>query len=65
MGAAIRAAAGDEAEEGFEIFLEWCTRWRDGENDPETVRKDWRGLYPPFAVGWDWIAATARAFACA
>lgn len=60
MGYAIRAAAGDAIEEGFEIFLEWCQRWDGPGNDYDTVRADWERMHPPFSIGWDWIAAQAR-----
>lgn len=59
MGAAIKAAAEDD-EEGFALFQDWASRWTGGTNPPETVRADWRRLYPPFAVGWGWIYDTAR-----
>jgi P4 family phage/plasmid primase-like protien len=61
MGAAIKAAAGVEHEEdGFDIFMEWCSRWEEGQNEYERVRTDWRRLYPPYAVGFGWLADTAR-----
>jgi P4 family phage/plasmid primase-like protien len=61
MGYAIRAAAGADSEDGFDIFWEWCECW-DGEgNDFETVRADWDRMHPPYSIGWDWIAAQARA----
>ncbi len=62
MGAAIRAACGEELEEGFNIWSEWCSRWEGGTNDDDYVRQNWRRLYPPFAVGWNWIEETARSF---
>jgi P4 family phage/plasmid primase-like protien len=61
MGYAIRAAAGDELEEGFAIFAEWADRWEGG-NPSETVQADWRRMKPPFAVGWAWLAELARSF---
>jgi putative DNA primase/helicase len=62
MGAAIRAACGDELEEGFNIWADWCARWEGGSNDDDYVRQNWRRLYPPFAVGWGWIEEMARGF---
>lgn len=63
FGYAIRAAVGAENDEdGFEIFSEWAARWDGGLNDPEVVRDDWRRMAPPFAVGWSFIAETARRF---
>lgn len=57
MGAAIKAAGGDEAKP---IFLEWAARWTGGDNDPDVVEADWDGLHPPFQLGWEWIRARAR-----
>lgn len=60
-GIAIRAACGEDLEEGLSIFLEWAAKW-DGHNDPETVIADWRRMGPPFIVGWGYIAELARGF---
>jgi putative DNA primase/helicase len=66
MGIAIRAACGDNEEEGFDIFASWAERWEGNErieaNDPDVVRADWRRFKGPYAVGWSWIAEQARAF---
>lgn len=62
FGYAIRAACGDEHEEGFAIFADWAARWDGGVNAPDTVRQDWRRMRAPFAVGWNWIAEHARRF---
>jgi putative DNA primase/helicase len=62
MGYAIKAAAGDDDEAGFEIYAAWCSRWDEGGNDPETVRADWRRMTGGKAVGWAWIAEQARPF---
>lgn len=66
MGAAIRAAAGEENEpDGFNIFAEWAGRHEaDGRvsGNPETWLSDWRRLRGPFAVGWSWLAELARPF---
>jgi P4 family phage/plasmid primase-like protien len=66
VGYAIRAAAGDEAEEGFHIFAEWAARWEGNAqfvaNDADTVRADWRRMRAPFAVGWNYLAELARGF---
>jgi len=62
MAAAVRAACGDESEDGFDIFSDWCDRWSEGTNDADYVRQNWRRLYPPFAIGWNWIAERARPF---
>jgi putative DNA primase/helicase len=60
MGYAIRAASGDDIEDGFEIFWDWCERWEDGTNEIETARADWERMHPPFSIGWDWIASVGR-----
>lgn len=62
MGYAIRAACGDNLEEGLEVFLEWSERWTDGVNDPEDVRANWNRMSGKFSVGWPWIAEKARGF---
>lgn len=65
FGAAIRAACGDDVEGGYDIFAEWCGRWTTDSgkvNDAETVRADWRRLYPPYAVGFPWLVEIARGF---
>lgn len=62
FGYAIRAACGDEVDEGFHIFADWAGRWEDGTNDPEVVATDWRRFRPPFSVGWPWLAELARAW---
>ncbi len=60
MGYAIRAAAGPDIEEGYDIYWEWCQRWDGKGNDVETVQADWSRMHPPYEIGWDWIAAHAR-----
>lgn len=65
VGYAIRAAAGDKLEEGFEIFAEWAGRHAADARvagNPETWRADWRRMHAPYAVGWGWIRDTARGF---
>lgn len=60
VGYAIKAAAGEDEEGGFEAFADWAGRWDGGENDPATVRSDWRRMHPPFSVGWPYLAGLAR-----
>lgn len=63
MGYAIRAACGDEIEDGYMVFAEWAGRHvADGRvaGNPETWRSDWRRMKGPFEVGWPWIAELAR-----
>ena len=66
MGYAIKAASGDQTDEGHLIFLEWATKWEGNDrtkgNDPETVRGDWRRFQGPYSVGWSWIVEQARPF---
>lgn len=57
MGYAIKAAGGDEA---LPVFLEWCDRWEDGANDPDTVEADWGRMIPPYEVGWSYLLDTAQ-----
>jgi hypothetical protein len=62
MGYAIRAACGDDLEDGFEVFAEWSERWEDGTNDPDDVRANWNRMTGSYSVGWPWIAEKARGF---
>jgi len=61
MGCAIKAAAGENEEEGYEVFAEWCGRSDSDrvEGNPETAREDWRRMYGPFSVGWSWLTEQA------
>ncbi len=61
MGYAIRAAAGDDDDLGYELFSAWCAKW-EGVNEPEVVLADWRRLYPPYKLGWQYLAEQARPF---
>lgn len=58
FGCAVKAAAGEDEEDGYGIFCEWAARW-EGVNDPETVRSDWRRMHSPFRVGWGWLVDQA------
>ena len=60
VGYAIRAAAGEDVDEGFNIFAEWSDRWTSGTNAPGVVRADWRRIKPPFSLGWHWLVELAR-----
>ena len=60
---AIRAAAGPNDEEGFEIFSEWRMRRNNGAGPSvpgEDPRSLWRRTHGPFSIGWSWIAGLAR-----
>lgn len=60
FGYAIKAALPDDEPEAFEIFADWCSRWEDGENDPDIVAADWRRMKPPFRRGASWIYELAE-----
>jgi P4 family phage/plasmid primase-like protien len=66
LGHAIRAACGEDLDEGYNIFSAWAAKWegngRSAGNDPEVVLGDWRRMRAPFAVGWSYIAELARSF---
>lgn len=62
FGHAVKAAAGDNEEDGYLIFSTWAARWEDGDNDPETVRSDWRRMHAPFRVGYSWLLEQAEDF---
>lgn len=55
MGYAIKAASQEDEARGYQIFLDWCLKWEDGDNDPVTVRGDWDRMHPPYEIGADWI----------
>lgn len=60
FGYAIKAAAGPEHEaEALEIFLDWCARWVDGENDLDVARADWGRMKGPFRRGISWLCELA------
>ena len=64
MGYAMRAAAQDDCEAGFEIFLNWALQWEGNDrspgNDPHHVREDWDSMEPPYEIGWHYITDLAR-----
>lgn len=65
MAYAIRAACGEDEEEGFAIFAEWASRHeRDGRvaGNPATWLSDWRRTKSPYKVGWNFIADVARGY---
>lgn len=51
VGYAIKAALPDDPDRAFDLFVDWCERWQDGENDPDVVRADWERMKPPFRRG--------------
>lgn len=54
-GYAIKAATIDAPVEGLDIFLDWCARWTDGDNDPDVAEADWNRMKPPFRRGASWL----------
>ncbi|MEE8607955.1 MAG: phage/plasmid primase, P4 family [Nitrospiraceae bacterium] len=61
VGHAIKAAALtlDANDGGLDAWLDWCSRWEDGDNDPEVAIADWSRMHPPFRVGWDYLQQKA------
>ncbi len=65
---AMRAAAGPEEEDGFDIFAGWASRWEGhgarhaDSNNPDARRALWRRTRGPYSVGWGWIAEMARPY---
>lgn len=60
FGYAIRASLPDDEAQAFDIFSEWCSRWTDGENNPDVVEADWRRMKPPFRRGANWLYELAE-----
>jgi P4 family phage/plasmid primase-like protien len=65
IGAAIKAAAGEEEErEAADLFVTWSMKWEGNDfiegNDPDDARENFRRIKPPFAVGWPLLAEMAR-----
>ena len=58
---AIKAATAPYSELGWPLALEWALRWSGGENDEETVRRDYDSLRGPYRVGATWLQETAEA----
>lgn len=59
-GIAIRAACGDNFEEGYALWADFSERWEGGVNTPETVLADYRRFKPPFTLGWGFLSEIAR-----
>lgn len=60
-GYAIKAAAGPEREaDALALYLDWCARWQDGDNDPEIAAADWHRMKPPFRRGASWLYELAE-----
>lgn len=59
MGIALRAACALDLDVGLRLYKKWCDKWTHGDNDEETVEKEWRSFRPPFEIGARWIYSTA------
>jgi len=63
VGYAIRAAAGDEFDAGYEIFASWAERIAGddvGVYAAEPTRDYYRRFRPPFKAGWGWLCDLAK-----
>ena len=58
---AIKAATAPHSELGWPLALEWALRWVGGENDEETVKRDYDSLKGPYRIGATWLQETAEA----
>lgn len=63
FGIAIKAALPDHPDEAFDLFADWCSRWTEGTNKPDTVAADWRGIHGPFEIGAGYIYDMAERLA--
>lgn len=60
-GYALKAAAGPEHErEAKDLWLDWCARWEDGDNESDVAEADWSRMQPPFRRGARWLFETAE-----
>jgi hypothetical protein len=55
VGYAIKAAWPGDDGAAFDLWSEWAGRWTDGENEPETLEADWKGLKGPYRLGYDYL----------
>lgn len=52
MAYALKGAAPDGYEhEARDLFLDWCERWQDGDNDSDVALADWNRAKPPYRTG--------------
>lgn len=57
---AIKAAAPEGFEyEARDLYLDWTSRWDEGENDPDIALKDWERAKPPYRTGFSFLTAHA------
>lgn len=60
MAYAIKAAAPDGYETpARDLFIDWCDRWEEGENNTVQAMGDFDRAKPPFKVGFDFVRAHA------
>lgn len=60
MAYAIKAAAPDQYQiPARDLYLEWCARWQEGENDPAIAIADWERAKPPFRTGFNFLQTHA------
>jgi hypothetical protein len=55
FGTALRAALPFNEDAAHEMWVDWCGRWEDGENDAETIEVDWKSFKPPHSIGANYI----------
>lgn len=61
MAYALKAAAGPRHEPyAEEMFLDWCARWDEGENDEAQAKADFQYAKPPYRMGWNWLIEKAE-----
>lgn len=57
---AIKAAAPEGFEyEARDLYLDWTSRWDEGENDPDIALRDWERAKPPYRTGYSFLTAHA------
>lgn len=60
FGYAIKAALPDNEDVARGLFLDWCARWVEGENDIGVAESDWGRMKPPFRRGASWLYEMAE-----
>lgn len=56
--AAIKGAAGKDAEAIYPVAEDWCLQWE--QNTPDDIRATWNSLRAPYRVGWSFISRLAK-----
>ncbi len=57
---AIKGAFADDLDRAREVWLDFSSRWEDGEDDPEESLRDFEKATLPPRVGWDLLQRCAR-----